>query len=218
MTGLFIAGGLALLVAVGIALGARLGKVGWEPVAAALLIGLAGYAWQGRPALVGKPVAANESRVAQFDEGMAERRRAMGERVSGATKWMVLSDGLARAGKTQDSANILSAAVRAEPNDPNLWVGLGNALVLHEEGVLSPAADYAFRQAMRLAPNAPSPSFFYGLALARSGKLEQARALWASLAAGLPEGTPFRSELESNISSIDSLMARQGGNAGQPLR
>lgn len=209
MTGLFIAGGLAVLAAIGIAFFARTGKSGWEPVAAALLIGLAGYAWQGRPALKGSPVVANESRVGRFDEAMAARRRAMGERVSSATQWFVLSDALARQGKTQDSANVLSAAVRNDPSDPNLWVGLGNALVFHGEGVLSPAADYAYRQALHLAPDASSPRFFFGLALARSGKLEPARVLWAELASSLPMGSPFRAELESNIAALDALLMQQ---------
>lgn len=211
--GLFIAGGLALLAAIGVAFGARIGKVGWEPLAAALLIGIAGYAWQGRPSLVGKPVAADGARAVRFDEALAERRRNMGERVSSATKWLVLSDGLARQGNTQDSANILVRAVKDDPRDPNLWVGLGNALVLHGSGVLSPSAEYSYQQAVRLAPDAPSPRFFYGLALAQSGKLEPARAIWSKLALSLKEGTPFRAELESNIAAIDALLARQSGAA-----
>ncbi|MCE7797400.1 tetratricopeptide repeat protein [Sphingobium sufflavum] len=216
MTGLFIAGGLALLVAIGISLFARIGKGGWEPVATVLLIGLAGYAWQGRPGLAGAPVTAKAARTVHFDEGMAQRRRAMGERVSGATKWFVLSDALARQGDTQGSVNLLSAAVRSDPKDANLWVGLGNALMLHGEDVLSPAADYAYRQALRLAPAAPSPRFFYGLALARAGKLEPARAIWGELAASLPVGSPFRVELESNLAAIDRLLAAQGGGAAAP--
>lgn len=214
MTGLFIAGGLAIFAAIGISFGARIGKVGWEPLAAALLIGISGYAWQGRPSLAGHPVVANEARQVKFDEALANRRRNMGERVSAATKWLVLSDGLARQGKTRDAANILSRAVVLDPKDANLWVGLGNALVLHGEGVLSPAAEYAYRQALRLAPEAPSPRFFYGLSLAQSGRLEPARAIWASLAGSLPTGTPFRTELESNIAAIDALLARQVNGVG----
>lgn len=218
MTGLFIAVGLALFAAIGIALGARLGKGGWEPIATALLIGLAGYAWQGRPSLVGKPVAALDNSANGFDEELASRRRAMGERNSAAAKWFVLSDALARQGKTQDSANVLGSAIRNDPNDPNLWVGLGNALVLHGDGVLSPAADYAYRQAMRLAPDAPSPRFFYGLALAQSEKLDAARTIWTQLAQGLPVGSPFRAELDTNIAAIDALLARQSGRrpSGNP--
>jgi cytochrome c-type biogenesis protein CcmH/NrfG len=213
VTGLFIAGALALLTALTIAIAARIGRTGWEPVAAAVLVGIAGYAWQGRPDLVGHPVAADAVGRVAFDEDMAQRRQAMGERVSSATKWFVLSDGLARQGRTQDAANVLVSALRSDPRDANLWVGLGNALVLHGEGILSPSAEYAYRQALRLAPNAPSPRFFFALALARSGKLEAARAMWVNLSHDLPEGTPFRVELENNIASLDAMLGSQGGVA-----
>jgi cytochrome c-type biogenesis protein CcmH len=211
MTGVIIAVILALIAGIGIWMASRSGRTGWEPVAAALLIGLAGYAWQGRPGLAGKPAAANAERAIQFDERLVERRRSMENRFGPAARWLVLSDGLARQGNTRDSVNTLVSALREHPRDADLWVGLGNALVLHEEGVLSPAADYAYRQALRLAPDQPSPRYFYGLALAQSGKLAPARTLWSELAAGLPEGTPFRAELDRNIGLVDQALAQQGG-------
>lgn len=211
MTGLFIAIVIALLAGLGILLAARTGRSGWEPVAAALLIGLAGYAWQGRPDLPGKPVSANAERNVMFDEQLVERRRTMENRFGPAARWLVLSDGLARQGDTRDAANVLVSGLRDNPRDADLWVGLGNALVLHEEGMLSPAADYAYRQALRLAPDALSPRYFFALALARSGQLEPARALWSGLAAKLPQGTPFRVELDRDIALIDRALARQGG-------
>lgn len=209
MSGFLIAGFLALVTAIGVAWGARIGKVGWEPVAAALLIGIAGYAWQGRPSLPGKPVAAGDSPRIKFDEAMAKRRHDIGEGISAATPWLILSDGLARQGQTQDAANILSRALDHNPRNVNLWVGLGNALLLNGEGMLSPAADYSYRRALQLAPKAPSPRFFYGLALAQSGQLEAARALWVPLAADLPADMPLRAELQENIAAIDTLLARQ---------
>jgi cytochrome c-type biogenesis protein CcmH/NrfG len=42
--------------------------------------------------------------------------------------------------------------------------GLGNALVLHADGMMTPAAELAFQRAAKLAPDHPGPKFFYGLA------------------------------------------------------
>lgn len=210
MTGLLIAALLALLAGLAVILAARTGRSGWEPVAAALLIGLAGYAWQGRPGLAGTPISTSAERGVAFDEQLVDRRRAMENRFGPAARWLVLSDGLARQGQTRDAVNVLVSGLRDNPRDADLWVGLGNALVLHEEGILSPAAEYAYRQALRIAPNAPSPHYFYALALARNGKLAPARALWAELAAALPPGTPFRAELDRNIGVIDQALAGQG--------
>ena len=129
MTGWVIAAAFAiclmvLLVAIG-----RIPRVSWELTAAALLLGLAGYAWQGNPGLAGAPRSAAASNGKQFDEQVAQLRRGMAERYGPAGQWLMLSDGLGRQGKTKESANVLLAGIKQSPGDPNLWLGLGNALV-----------------------------------------------------------------------------------------
>ena len=58
---------------------------------------------------------------------------------------------------------------------PALWVGLGNALVAHGEGLVSPAAAFAYRRAAQIAPEDPQAPYFYGLALAKSGQIARAK-------------------------------------------
>ena len=207
MTGWVIAAAFAiclmvLLVAIG-----RIPRVSWELTAAALLLGLAGYAWQGNPGLAGAPRSAAASNGKQFDEQVAQLRRGMAERYGPAGQWLMLSDGLGRQGKTKESANVLLAGIKQSPGDPNLWLGLGNALVSHAGGVVSPGADFAYRRAMSLDPQAPAPPYFYGLALVRAGQLQAARDLWAPLAARAPEGSKIKAELELNIKRIDAMLA-----------
>ena len=55
MTGWIIAFGIAILAMAALCFIGRIPRVTREVVAAALLVGLAGYAWQGSPALPGKP-------------------------------------------------------------------------------------------------------------------------------------------------------------------
>ena len=93
--------------------------------------------------------------------------------------WLVISESLARRGKTQDAAGVLQSAVREHPGDPALWIGLGNALADHA-GTLTPASDLAYRRAIELSPDYPAPRFFYGLALARSGDGEGGHRLVAA--------------------------------------
>ena len=207
MTGWLIAASLAvclmgLLIAVG-----RIPRVSWELTAAALLLGLAGYAWQGNPGLAGAPKSAAVSVSGQFDEQLAEQRRGMAERYGEAGQWLTLSDGLGRQGKTKEAANVLLAGLKQSPDDPNLWLGLGNALVAHAGGVISPGADFAFRRAMTLDPEAPAARYFYGLAQVRAGQLQAARESWAPLAASAPEGSKIKAELELNIARIDAMLA-----------
>ena len=199
---------MALLLAVG-----RIPRMSWELTAAAVLLGLAGYAWQGSPGLPGRPKMASASTDrGKFDEQLAERRRGMAERYGKAGQWLMLSDGLGRQGKTKEAANVLLAGLKQTPDDPNLWLGLGNALIAHAGGVVSPSADFAYRRAMTLDPDAPAPPYFYGLALVRAGQLQAAKELWAPLAARAPEGSEIKAELELSIARIDAMLA-----AGTPV-
>ncbi|WP_070152673.1 tetratricopeptide repeat protein [Sphingobium phenoxybenzoativorans] len=190
----------------------RLPRATWELVAAALILGLAGYAWQGRPNLAGSPRSV-QAKAANFDEKLVERRRSMEDRFGDAAQWLILSDGLARQGKTREAANVLVSGLRQSPDDPNLWAALGNALVAHGNGVLSPSADFAYRRAMTLDPAKPAAPYFYGIALIRSGQMAEARPVWAALAAQLPIGSGLRTELEEKLIVMDRLLAaqQQGG-------
>lgn len=206
-----IAGFVIVVFAIMVALG-RLPRTTWELVGAALLIGVAGYAWQGHPAQPGEPRMAKADKAA-FDEGLAAQRKDMAERFSEAGAWLVLSDGLGRQGNTREAANVLRAGLKQYPKDANLWLGMGNALVSHGGGMLSPAAEYAFQQAMRLDPRAAGPFYFYGLALAQSGELDKARAIWTSLLQRAPADAPYRADLEQNLVLIDSALAGSTGQA-----
>ncbi len=193
---------MALLILIG-----RIPRMSWELTAAAVLLGLAGYAWQGRPGSVGQPkMAAASAAKGQFDEQLAERRRGMAERYGKAGQWLMVSDGLGRQGKTKEAANVLLAGLKQTPDDPNLWLGLGNALIAHAGGVVSPSADFAYRRAMALDSDAPAPPYFYGLALIRAGQLQAGRELWAPLAARAPEGSEIKAELELSIARIDAML------------
>lgn len=185
-------------------------RTSWELVAAALLLGLAGYAWQGSPSQAGAPRQAQKAENA-FDEDIAKLRKDMGERFSEAGQWLVLSDALNRQGQHEDAANVLRVGLRQYPDDPNLWLGLGNALMIHGQGVMSPAAEFSFRKAMALAPDQPAPAYFYGLALAQSGQPQQAEKVWRRLLDNAPPDAEWRSDLETNLGILERAM-----NGGAP--
>ncbi len=199
---------LLTTVAVGLFLIGRLHRGLWGMAAAALLFAMAGYAWQGRPELRGDP-RDPASLVRPFDEDLAKLRNAFGGSYGKAAPWLTMSDGFARQGRTGEAANVLLSGLRAAPDDPDLWVGLGNALVAHGGGMVSPSADYSYRRAMRVAPDKSSSPYFYGLALAQSGRYADARTIWSALAARVPEKSPLHAELQANLDQLDRILAGQ---------
>ncbi|MET0360394.1 MAG: tetratricopeptide repeat protein [Sphingobium sp.] len=212
MIGWLIAFALTLALTAGLIL-ARLPRIAWEITGAALLLGLAGYAWQGHPDLPGAPRARAETREGEFDEKLAERRRGLAERYGPAGQWLTMSDAYGRRGLTKEAANILLSGLRANPRDASLWLGLGNALMAHMDGNLSPGAEFAYRRALALEPDAPAPRYFYGMALLQAGQLREARAQWAPLAASAPADSALRRELLAALARMDAQL-----QDGQPSR
>ncbi|MGZ2411394.1 cytochrome c-type biogenesis protein CcmH [Sphingomonas sp. F9_3S_D5_B_2] len=174
-----------------------------QACAAALLIGAAGYAFQGRPGLRASPA---DTKLEHQVVPLAQARHAFFGNFSPQEAWLGMSDALARSGNTQDAVGILQNAVGRHPEDAELWVGLGNALVDHARG-LTPPAEFAYKRAAKLAPGHPAPAFFYGLALARSGDTRSAVALWQKTLATAPPDASWRPLVTGGIAAL----------SGQPL-
>jgi cytochrome c-type biogenesis protein CcmH len=195
-------GWLLLLLLIAVSLGALrlLGARGaaFTASAAALLLGAAGYALQGSPSLAGAPAAGMEGRDI-FP--LTQARHSFFGDFTPAEPWLRMSEALAHDGKTEDSVGILENAVKRYPGDPQLWIGLGNALVDHARGI-TPAAELAYRRAEAVSPGHPGAPFFYGLALARSGDRDGALKLLLQILAKAPPKVSWRPLVEQGVSAL----------------
>jgi cytochrome c-type biogenesis protein CcmH len=184
----------------------RLDRAGAQLLAAALLLAMAGYAWQGRPGLGGSPTAAPENEALP-DSAFAKMRQDMLGRFDTADTWLTIAEGYQRRGDTRGAATLIRSALRAHPNNAVLWIGYGNALVIHAGGLITPAAQLAFERAAQLAPDHPAPRFFFGLALAQSGRLDEAERTWRELLAGAPADAPWRPQVEEQLRQLEQARA-----------
>ena len=190
-------------------------KAAVQLLGAALLVALAGYAWQGRPGLAGQPKARAPRQQLPESEFSALRERLLG-RFDRASVWLTMADGFQRRGDTWTGVEVIQAGLRDSPQDADLWVGLGNALVVHANGMMSPAAQLAFQRAARIAPNHPGPAFFYGLALAQGGNYAEAERVWRQLLASAPPSATYRATIEERLRAIDEARARGEIPVGAP--
>lgn len=194
------------------AFGLKMPRNGWEITGAALLFGIAGYALQGHPGQAGAPHPPVET-AKLADQALLKERQQMGSAFGKGQSWLVLADALTRQGQYGAAAEVLHSAIAQSPRDADLWVALGNALVGHSDGLMTPAAQLAFQKAADIAPDHPGPPFFMGLALAQTGRLAEARTLWAELLARSAPDAPYRADLEARLARLDSMLAAapQGG-------
>ncbi len=198
----------ALLTIAGMFVLGRLPAAARPLAGAAVMLGLAGYALQGSPALPGKPVAAPDEPEG-FGEALTDQRQGMADRFGPAAQWLGMSDGFARTGKTELAAQTLEKGLEKYPDNVDLWVGLGNALTAHGGGMMSPAAALAFDEAARRDPSHPAPPFFAGLALAQGGDLKGAEAVWSELLARSPADAPWRPDLEMRLAQLRQAQGQQ---------
>jgi len=185
---------------------ARLDRNAVQFLAAALLLAMAGYAWQGHPGLAGSPKRPPEAERLPDSEFATMRQDLLG-RFDTADRWLTIADSYQRRGDSRNAAGVIRAGLRAHPRDPDLWVGLGNALVIHAGGMMTPAAQLAFQRAAEIAPDHPGPKFFYGLALAQGGRFDEAERIWRDLLATAPPGAQWRAAIEERLQMMAEARA-----------
>lgn len=210
---------VAGLAVVAFALAAFLLKAprgGREAIASALVLGIAGYALQAHPNLAGAPKAPAQG-PANEAAAMVEVRQQLGDKQGlPGDNWLVIGDALARHGQFADAARVYLGAVEKDPKNVEGWLALANALVAHADNSLTPASILAYRRAGEAEPAHPGPPFFFGLALAQSGRLDEARATWAALLENTPPGAPWRPELEQRLAALDAFIRDRQARRGQP--
>ena len=181
-------------------------------VAAALMIGLAGYSLQGRTRLAGSPAAALPVKVLPPVLPVELAADFYG-RFNAATPWIIIANGYMARGDGGNALATLSSAVRAAPRNSELWIALGNGFVTQNAGRMSPAAELAFAQSLHLAPQHPAPRFFYGLALLQQGRVDDSLKLWRDVLGEAPDDASWRPGLATRIAMVEALRNRSGDQA-----
>ena len=196
---------LLAATASGLWVAGRLRGAALQVTLAALMLGAAGYAFQGRPDLPGAPREGGLSRPAI---PLTEARQAMLGRFTAGERYLLIADSYARRGNTSEELGAIRAGLKAYPDNLALRIGLANALVDHAQ-MFTPAAELAFERARQIAPRHPAPLFFEGLARARSGELERGLELFREALARTPEETSFRPMIEQGVVMLTNSIAEQ---------
>jgi cytochrome c-type biogenesis protein CcmH len=205
MSGLILACGLALMVMAALLLVIPARKQLWPIVAAACVLGMAGYAWQGapdQPASPAQPIP--EQRKAA--EALLQMRANMDSNYGIGKQWLITADSFARSGRYSYSAAFIQSGLREHPENGDLWAGLGVVLLLAGDGQMSPPAKMAFANARKFGPRNRAPDYFEGLVALFEGDPAKTLTLWQKLLDEAPENALWRPKLESELSGLKTLL------------
>ncbi|WP_394726955.1 tetratricopeptide repeat protein [Altererythrobacter sp. GH1-8] len=184
----------------------RIPKPGWALMASALMLGLAGYAFQGQPSYASAPKAAQQQQQEVSGEALVAARRGLFAPTDTVPNYLTVSDGFARRGRYQDAADTLKQGLRENPTHGEGWLALGLALIEHTGGQVTPPAIQAFGRAEANLPGHPAPGYFLGTAFLRSGRPLEARQVWVDLLEKTPEDAPWREDLTFRIAQVDQML------------
>ncbi len=138
-------------------------------IAATLAIAALGYLLTGHPLLPDRPAARVPADTLAV-EAFAEARREWLTGAGDIGAWLTLAEALETGGNATAAVEAIESGLARNPDSPDLWIGLGNALVLHADGALTPAARLAYAKGERLGSRRPELRNFRLLACARAGK------------------------------------------------
>lgn len=185
----------------------------WSMIGAALMLGAAGYAWQGRPALPAAPARAVAGQLAD-DPTLIDLRERMLGRFTADSAYLTAADAMARAGDHRSAVRALLGGLSRYRQSVMLWTALGTNFATHDGNQVSPPALFAFQQAERIAPAHPAPPFFLGLAYVRAGDYATARRYWARALALSPNGASYRNDIAVRLALLDRLIAVERATKG----
>jgi cytochrome c-type biogenesis protein CcmH len=179
----------------------------WTAIAATIVLALAGYTVQGKPSLADAPAQTAKKGNRSF-EALIAMRGDMDYKFAKSKQWLTMSDSFARNGNFRMSAALLQSGLRKNPNNGDLWAGLGLNMMLAGDGNMSPAASYAFAKTRALSPEHPAPDYFEGLHALFNGDVNKTMNLWESLLERAPKNAKWRPKLESQIDGVRRILAQ----------
>ncbi|MEO1457581.1 MAG: c-type cytochrome biogenesis protein CcmI [Pseudomonadota bacterium] len=151
---------------------------------------------------------------------IAQLQGVVAERPNDAEGHRLLAGVLMRQDRFAEAWPVIDRLIEIEGNaaPPDLYAAQAEAMVLAAGGYVSPEAEAVIVATLQRNPEHPMARYYAGLALAQSGRVEQALALWRRLAAESPPDAPWLPVVQGMMAELERQagpMAAAGGDAGR---
>ncbi len=193
--------------------------VAYASAVAIPLISLAIYLAVGSPGQPGLPHASRVAAApdaANVNDLIAKVEAQLRKTPEDGRGWDAVAPVYLRVRRYDDAARAFAKAIRLQGETPRRLRGLGEALVMANDGIVIDAARGAYNRLLKLEPKSPDARFWLALADEQDGKIDAAREAYSGLLSEAPKDAPWRPVVEARLKSIDegTSPASQGGEPG----
>lgn len=173
-------------------------------------IGLCLYITLGSPGLPDQPLEARlENPGNDMSLLVAKAERHLAQNPNDGSGWDILAPIYFRTARLGDAELAYRNAIRLiGPNGARLS-GLGETLVVANDGIVTEDARSAFEEAVRLEPGNVRARFYVGVAQEQAGKAAEAKATFEEIAKASPPDAPW-------MGLINEHIAKNGGTVAPP--
>ncbi len=170
-------------------------------------IGLCLYIMLGSPGLPDQPLEARlENPGNDMNLLVAKAERHLAQNPNDGSGWDILAPIYFRTARLGDAELAYRNAIRLIGPSATRLSGLGETLVVANDGIVTEDARSAFEEAVRLEPGDVRARFYVGVGLEQTGKADEARAIFERIAEGSPADAPW-------MGLINEHIAKNGGTA-----
>tara|TARA_R110000772_G_scaffold60328_22_gene136297 strand:- start:2684 stop:3871 length:1188 start_codon:yes stop_codon:yes gene_type:complete len=136
-------------------------------------------------------------------EVIAGLEKKLQESPDDAESWRMLGWSYFETGKFPESATAMKRATTLDPDNPEYWSMLGEALVMSSDGQQVPAdAAQAFRNALKHDPKDPRARYFLAVQKDISGDHRGAIDDWFTLLEDTPADAPYAADIRRVIGQV----------------
>lgn len=149
-------------------------------------------------------VAADANQQApSVGEVIAELEKKLQDNPDDADSWRMLGWSYFETGKFAESATAMKRATTLDPENPEYWSMLGEALVMASNGQQVPDdASDAFKKALALDKTDPRARYFLAVEKDISGDHEGAIGDWLALLSDTPADAPYAADIRRVIEQV----------------
>ena len=194
-------------------------------LAAAFFVPVAGlliYFSQGSPALqsgAAKTVDRGQSISGKIPTNLQTKitalRASLDDNPNDVKAWLSLGRTYFQVGRYQRAAEIFMEATTVFPENADFFARAGEALVLGSNGAVVPAAELAFKRALKFLPKDARSQYYLALGDQQNGRLEEALKKWLQLEADSPPNAPWKDTLRIRITSLSKKLGKSSDSLTQ---